>query len=76
MSLVHNERTKLTAAWLNTLSGAATAAGAIAPLAATFYGVSAAPVPPVVLSIGVAIWFFTGVGLHLAARYVLRSLKS
>jgi hypothetical protein len=43
-NLIKNERIKLTAAWLNTLSGAATAAGAIAPLAATFYGVAAAPV--------------------------------
>jgi len=76
MSLVHNERTKLTAAWLNTLSGAATAAGVIAPLAATFYSLSAAPVSLGVLSLGAAIWFFAGVGLHFAARYVLRGLKT
>ena len=68
MSLVHNERTKLTAAWLNTLSGAATAAGVIAPLAATFYSVSAAPVSPGILSLGAAIWLFAGVGLHFGCK--------
>jgi len=39
MSLIHNERVKLTAAWLNGLAGASAAAGSIAPLVAGFYGV-------------------------------------
>ena len=38
MFLVHNEQTKLTAAWLNTLATALVAAGTFAPFAALFYG--------------------------------------
>jgi hypothetical protein len=43
MHLVHNERTKLTAAWLNTLATALVAAGAFAPAGAWLYGLSALP---------------------------------
>ncbi len=75
MSLIHNERTKLTAAWLNALAGAASAAGVIAPLAAAFYGVASAPANGALLLAGVTIWLFAGIGLHFAARYVLRNLK-
>lgn len=75
MSLIHNERTKLTAAWLNTLSSAATTAGVIAPLAAVFYGVSNSSIAANALFLGSPVWLFTGVGLHLAARYVLGGLK-
>lgn len=75
MSLIHNERTKLTAAWLNTLAGAAAAGGVIAPLAAVFYGVANAPVGVRALLAGVAIWLLVGIGLHIAARHVLRNLK-
>jgi hypothetical protein len=38
--LVRNERTKLTAAWLNTLATALVAAGFFAPAAALLYGLS------------------------------------
>ena len=44
MHLVHNERTKLTAAWLNTLATALLGAGALVPSAAWLYGFSVAPV--------------------------------
>ncbi len=37
MHLIHNERTKLTATWLNTLATAFLAAGLFAPLAALAY---------------------------------------
>jgi hypothetical protein len=40
MFLVHNERTKLTANWLNTLATALVAAGVFAPGAAVLYGLS------------------------------------
>lgn len=75
MNLVHNERIKLTASWLNALAGAAAGAGVIAPLAAAFYGVAKAPVSAAALAIGVIVWLFVGIGLHLAARHVLRNLK-
>ena len=61
MSLIHNERVKLTAVWFNTLSAAAVAAGVIAPL--RFYGVTAAPVAPALLYLGSGLWFFAGIGL-------------
>ena len=76
MSLIHNERTKLTASWLNTLSGAATAAGAIAPLAAAFYSVSAAQVSLVFFFLGSRFGFLRRSRRHLAARFVLRGLNS
>ena len=38
MSLVHNERTKLTANWLNTLAAGIILTGAVAPLVAAIYG--------------------------------------
>jgi hypothetical protein len=37
MFLVHNERTKLTATWLNTLATALIAAGVFAPAVAALY---------------------------------------
>lgn len=74
MNLVHNERTKLTASWLNALSAASVAAGVIAPFATRFYGVSSADVH--LLYIGAAIWFFGGAALHLTARWLLRNLKN
>jgi cytochrome c biogenesis factor len=40
MSLVHNERTKLTATLLNTMAAAIVAAGLFAPAAAAAYGIS------------------------------------
>jgi hypothetical protein len=40
MHLVHNERTKLIASWLNTLATALIAAGFFAPAAALVYGLS------------------------------------
>lgn len=43
MSLVHNERTKLTATWFNTLATAVIAAGVFAPSAALLYGVAPTP---------------------------------
>lgn len=75
MSLVHNERIKLTASWLNALASAAAAAGVIAPLAAGFYGVANAPASGALLLAGAAIWLFVGIGLHFAARHVLRNLR-
>jgi hypothetical protein len=38
MSLVHNERTKLTANWLDRAGTAAITVGVIAPLAALIFG--------------------------------------
>jgi len=75
VSLIDNERTKLTAAWLNGLATAAAAAGAIAPAAAAFYGVTSGPSAGLRLVLGMAIWIGAGLGLHLAARRVFGRLR-
>jgi len=46
VSLVHNERAKLTANFLNALSSGVTIAGFVAPLIAVGVGFQPAPVPP------------------------------
>ncbi len=75
MSLIHNERTKLTANWLDRAGTAAITVGVIAPLATALYGIGPASILPAILIVGVAVWFLTGLGLHLAGRYVLSRLK-
>ena len=74
MHLVHNERTKLTAGWLNALATALVAAGAFAPAAALLYGLS----PPalgaesmIVIALGC---LALGGGLHFGGRVFLRRL--
>ena len=76
MSVVANERVKLTASLLNTAAGFSLTAGAIAPLIAGSYGLNAAPtVGARALLLIIGIWFAVGVGLHLLARRVLGALK-
>ena len=75
MSLLHNERVKLTANWLNTLATATATVGGLAPLASAVYGVNPSPLAYAYLLVVLAIWFFAAVGLHFAARHVLRGLK-
>jgi phage shock protein PspC (stress-responsive transcriptional regulator) len=67
MFLVHNERTKLTAAWLNTLATALVAAGVFAPGVAVLYGLSSLNVGRA-LVVAVLLGCMTlGVAIHLAA---------
>jgi hypothetical protein len=56
MSLIHNQRIKLTAGWLNGLAGAAAAAGTIALLVAGFYGAATAPISKSLLLAGAGFW--------------------
>jgi hypothetical protein len=71
VNLIHNERTKLTATWLNGLATAAVAVGSIAPSIAAVSGT----ISPI-LAAGLALfWLFVGVGLHFTARAVLGRLK-
>jgi hypothetical protein len=75
MHLVHNERTKLTAAWCNTLATALVAAGAFAPAAAWLYGLSALLITPGYL-FGVAIACAAlGLSIHLVGRAYLGRLR-
>lgn len=72
LDLVHNERTKLTATWLNNLGVGALVAGFIAPSLTllTLDGTR------LVVSLGIAaVWILVGLGLHLLGRWFMRSLK-
>jgi hypothetical protein len=73
--LVHNEQTKLTATWINTLAAALIAAGGVAPVAAVLYGLTALPIAPGRL-IGLALaCAVLGTGIHVAGRAQLRRLR-
>ena len=77
VNLVDNERAKLTANWLNTLSAGTVIAGSVTPLVAIAYGLrpGAEPLDRLfifALSFG---WIAIGVTLHLVARIILGRLK-
>lgn len=76
MSVVENERTKLTAAALNTGATSSFTVGVLAPVAAAFYNVGGSVhVPLGVLIAGAFGWFAAAAALHLAARHVLGALR-
>lgn len=75
MFLIHNERTKLTAAWLNTVATALMAAGAFAPMAAWLYGVSTVPVSAFYLAALASTCMVVAGGLHLSALATLGRLR-
>ncbi len=75
MFLVHNERTKLAAAWLNTLATAIIAAGVFAPASALLYGLSELRIGfgfVIGLTLGC---FIFGSALHLGGVVFLRRLR-
>lgn len=76
MSLIHNERIKLTATALNAAAGSSFTVGVLAPMAAAFYSLgSTTGVGLETVILGAVIWILTAVALHLAARHVLGGLK-
>jgi hypothetical protein len=75
MSIVHNERIKLTANWINGLATAIVTAGALAPLAAVIYGLSSMALPGAYLSLLVAVCFSMGLIIHFGARAILGRLS-
>jgi hypothetical protein len=76
MSLIHNERTKLSATALNGTAVASIAAGFITPLAAVSFGVpSAGGRGAVTTTLFAFAWLAVGGILHLTARYLLGSLR-
>jgi len=74
MLLVHNEQTKLTAAWLNTLATALVAAGTFAPFAALLYGFSSTNKDHWLLSAVAGLCLVGGIALHIGGRVFLRRL--
>ncbi len=75
MSLIHNERTKLTATWLNTLATALLAAGAIAPVAALLYGIADVRTGRLTALGVVTVCVAGGACLHWSGRAWLRRLR-
>jgi hypothetical protein len=76
MSVVHNERTKLTATWLNALAAATVVTGVIAPLVAVVFGVSTSgKVSPITFVLATLVWLLLGVILHMLARRILGRLR-
>ncbi len=73
--LRHNERTKLTAAWFNTLATALIAIGTFAPVSALVLGIEASQTGQLTVIAASLVCFAIGVGLHLAGRRFLGRLK-
>lgn len=74
MSLVGNERTKLTANLLNTVAAAFLVTGGVAPLVALSYDLPGPRSGWLSLAF-TAVWILVGVGIHLMARRLLKGLK-
>lgn len=70
---IHNERTKLTATWLNGLSIALAAVGGFAPFV-NFAASDGAEVPARTVIV-VATCLIASAGLHLAARKTLGKMQ-
>lgn len=70
----HNERTKLTATYINGMATALAAAGAFAPLFALIYG-EASPERLRSTAIGFAICVSISLALHLLARWILGRIR-
>jgi hypothetical protein len=75
MSLVHNERTKLTATWFNAVATALIAAGTFAPLAALLYGLTSTPLDRTYLAVAAFASLSIGLGVHMAGRAFLGRLR-
>lgn len=75
MFLVQNERTKLTAAWLNALAAALIAAGVFAPVVALMYGLSQVSADGSRLSMMTLGCLAGGVFIHWLGRAVLGRLR-
>jgi hypothetical protein len=77
MSLIHNERWKLTATWVNAVGVGIVIAGSVTPIVALAYGLRAGPQPIgagtiIVLTL---VWILIGLALHLMARALLGRLR-
>ncbi len=77
MSLIRNERWKLTANWLNTIAAGTVIAGCVTPIVALAYGLRTGPdaAATSVIIVLTLIWILVGVALHMGARVILGRLK-
>lgn len=74
-TIVHNERTKLTASWLNTLATAIVATGVFAPVVALLYGVSGSASSGLALILPTFACFGAGALLHSLGWLTLGRLR-
>ncbi|WP_245419702.1 amino acid transporter [Phyllobacterium salinisoli] len=72
MTLIHNERTKLTGNYLNGIAIAIFAVGTFNPLVASI----GAEGPGIATAITSVICFLASLALHLASRRILKGLMS
>ena len=75
MSLVRNERAKLTANLLNTLSGGCALGGVIAPTASAIYGMGVFGAPAWAGSLAGLRCSCASLLLHIGARGILGTVK-
>ena len=76
MNLSHNERVKLTAAFLNNLAVAIIGTGLVAPFFAILYGLSNLDSGQIRLfAVAGPVWLLIGAGLHMIARGVLGAVR-
>lgn len=71
-ALLHNERVRLTATFLNIIAAGFVTVGAIGPAAGILYGINTTQRQAWELTAEGAGWAFLGVVLHGAARWYLR----
>jgi hypothetical protein len=76
MSVIHNERTKLTATLLNNLAVASIVAGGLSPLAAFAYGLTPLHRDAWIIGLLSAVWILAGTALHLIARAILGRMQA
>ena len=72
---IHNERTKLTANWLNTVATALLAAGVFAPFGAVVFGLPGVNVSGAYLAAVSLLCVLAAIGLHLTGRHILGRLR-
>ena len=70
--MIHNERTKLTANWLNAMASGVIITGVVAPSIAVLFQLSMGiGVSPLLLVAASGVWLSSGVALHFAGRKVV-----
>ena len=74
MSLIQNERIKLTATLLNNVAAAMFVTGGVGPIVALSYGLPGPTGGWTALGIA-AIWILSGSAIHYMARLLLKGLK-
>lgn len=77
MSLIDNERAKLSATFLNNIAVAVIGSGLIAPFFVVLYGLGNFSGEQIrFFGLAAPGWVLLGVGLHVLARHVLGGLKA